>query len=108
MEGTPKASPEPPEGEASPQPSERELRLLRQGLLGVHQGSPPALPKEIELLLWYHQLKELGVLESEEYALKKRKLLEASSNPAPSKPASREPAPSPPTTNEPPKEAEVS
>lgn len=67
-------------GGACPLPHEREPHLLCQGLLGVHLGPPPALPKEIELLLWYHQLKELGVLDPEEYQWKKRQLLATPSN----------------------------
>lgn len=68
------ASEDPSDESGTSAPKETHLNLCER-LLGLHRGPPPALPPEIQLLLWYHQLNHLGVLEDDEYTWKKRQLL---------------------------------
>jgi hypothetical protein len=94
MQEDSEAASEPPEGKASPSASrERAPLSICQSLLGIHLGSPTALPREIELLLWYHQLHKLGVLDSEEYSWKKRQLLATPSDLTAMPPSPNEPTP---------------
>lgn len=92
MQGAQEGAPEPQGGgETGTPPQDRDC-LVCESLLGIHQAPPSALPKEIELLLWYHQLCRLGVLDDEEYTWKKRQLLATPSDLTASPPSSDEPA----------------
>ncbi len=96
MEGAQEAARERADGgDTSPPSGERESRMVCECLLGIHLGTPPALPKEIELLLWYNQLLRLGVLEREEYTWKKRQLLATPSDLTASPPSGDVPAKKP-------------